>query len=297
MQRPDQPGTMPFMYGASPRREQVTRALHERVGTPDVWRDRDTAVANVLAHSPLQDVATWLSTAAMTGVVLGPLSVETLCSRIEDSPESSRASWMMDLAAVSDSSRGLLAIRDVLDRAEDLSYELVRHPYATLEVLARLPGHEVANLVALGFYRSASPDERSPWELFEQDLDAHCHGRDVASVLLAGGLRHSLCWTSTHLPWDFDTTITVLSALIQKWGAEHVSLAALLCTRSSTATLKTVRTENIVNACAELAGRFGPEREVVARLAYSLAPDVPLECAIQAAHVVVYNLSDSEECL
>jgi hypothetical protein len=71
----------------------------------------------------------------------------------------------------------------------------------------------------------------------------------------------------------------------------------LLCTRSSTATLKTARTENIVNACAELAGRFGPEREVVARLAYSLAPDVPLECAIQAAHVVVYNLSDSEECL
>jgi hypothetical protein len=281
---------MPFMYGASPRRERVTRALLERVGPAHVWRDRDSAVAHVLAHSPLQDVATWLSTAAMTGVVLGPLSVETLCSRLEDTPVGSRACWMMDLAAVSDSSRGLLAIRDVLDRAEDLSYELVRHPHATLEVLARLPGHEVANLVALGFYRSASSDEESPWELFEQDLEEHCHGRDVAAVLLAGGLRHSLCWTSTHLPWDFDTTISVLSALVQKWGTEHVSLAALLCTRSSAATLHTSRTENIVSACAELAGRFGAEREVVARLAYSLAPDVPLERAIQAATAVVYGL-------
>jgi hypothetical protein len=285
---------MPFMYGASPRRERVTRALYERVGPPDVWRDRDAQVASVLAQSPLHDVATWLSTAAMTGVVLGPLSIEALCSRVEDSPESSRASWMMDLAAVADSSRGLLAIRDVLDRADDLSYELVRHPRATLEVLARLPGHEVANLVALGFYRSASIDEESPWELFEQDLEAHCHGADVAAVLLAGGLRHSLCWTSTHLPWDFDTTISVLSALVQKWGTEHVSLAALLCTRSSAATLHTSRNENIVSACAELAGRFGAEREVVARLAYSLVPDVPLERAIQAATAVVYGLGNLE---
>jgi antitoxin component HigA of HigAB toxin-antitoxin module len=294
MQQPDLPGTMPFMYGASPRRERVTRALYERVGSPDVWRERDALVANVLAHSPLQDVAAWLSTAAMTGVALGPISVETLCSRIEDSPESSRASWMMDLAAVADSSRGLLAIRDVLDRADDLSYELVRHPHATIEVLASLPGHEVANLVALGFYRSTNADEESPWELFEQDLEAHCQGTGVAAVLLAGGLRHSLCWTSTHLPWDFDTTISVLSALVQKWGTEHVSLAALLCTRSNAATLHTSRRENIVSACAELAGRFGTEREVVARLAYSLTPDIPLERSIQAATAMVYGLGHLE---
>lgn len=242
----------------------------------------DAEVAELLAVSPIEHTAVWLSTAAMTGVKIGPLTTTVLLKRFEDRCWLS-STWGADLLAVVGDSSSLVSVVRSLPVTSDVCYDVIRHPLVCIETLSSLPAHEIANLAALGFYRSdVSCDEAASMRRFASDLD-ESHVEGVADILLAGGLRYDRCWEKSHLPWEFATACDITAALINKWGRHLVLLSAYAATRTGVGPLAPVPGENLVTHCATLALRLGDTRETVSALACELSSEMSVERAVAAA--------------
>jgi hypothetical protein len=258
----------------------VTELLHE-VGPPEAWVALDDGVAAVLSAASESDLRQFLHLVAQIGARLGPLATAAVCVSLRESSYFRSAS-IAALAAAATTEGSLLAVVETFRSSEDLTYEVVRHENTSLRVLSSLPAHDVANLASLGLYRSATSCGST--NAFTTDVSSS-YSVEVPQVMYSASLTDSRLWTQEHLPWSFSTALAAISALVQEWGTDLVTLASIACTRGTSRVVDCAH-RCVVEVCEALARLFRDTSRTAAHLACALTNTLGFDAAVSAARAV-----------
>lgn len=262
-------------------RYAVMAELLQDVGPPGDWVVLDEGVAAVLCASSTSSLRQWLHLVTQIGARLGPQATEAACLSLRESTArgSTAAS---DLAAAATTEGALLTVIRAFKGSEDLTYEVVRHENSSLRALSTLPAHDVANLVSLGYYKSAAPHHSE--NAFTRDVASTC-ALEVPQVMYAASLAESKLWSQQHLPWSFETALSTLTELLLKWGKDLVTLASVACTRGTSRIVDCAK-RSVVEVCEALARLFRDSSQAAPCLAFALSETLDLDLAIAAARTI-----------
>ena len=262
-------------------RDAVTAELLHEVGPPESWVTFDGGVAAVLSAASDSNLRQFLHLVTQIGARLGPLATGAVCTALRES-SCFRSTSIAALAAATADETALLSVVETFRGSEELSYEMVCHEHTSIRVLASLPAHDVANLVSLGLYKSAS--SLSSANAFTTDVSSS-YSVEVPQVMYAASLADSRLWTQEHLPWSFSTALAAISALMKEWGTDLVTLASIACTQGTSRVVDCAH-RCVVEVCEALAKIFRDTSRTAAHLACALTNTLGFDSAVTAARAM-----------